>query len=781
MIVAMKTNHLILFLAVISVFASCVREEPEYVRSGNMEEITATIARPTKVLTQDGINILWENKDAILLRFQEDAGTVPVSCAYTTTMAAPKATAVFKKNADVENIPNKTNGKYIAVYPASIHYISWAKKPNVLLALNPDQIARDKGFDPSSSIMISSSENAEFTFRHVVSYIKFTVTSKSSPFNKVTVTSRDGSRFMVSRIRVNFDQDFSYALEYLNASGAVNQQTKDYVSLSTADNGNFAPGTYYIAINPDTYSKGLKFTFENSEGYASTITYDGSLVANPGYVMDIGTVGILDAQVTLPYVSVYRERNNKLGLVFYEDPDDADKKKVVSAAGGLMQWATSNGEWQISAYKKDYDYVHAVVTASDAYISDSDDFPAVKFCDEMRKNYGGNWHVPSVDEMNILFNAYYGKPHDASVTANLEYTDVQSKAAAAHFDLLLGSIGGDTMLEKSDEYWTCGQNAGGNMQYVRLGSYKNSNDIQTMERYVRCVRDVDDNEFKYPQTNIGQLIEGGLSPKIIDVVWDTTYTVTSGLDYYEMKVMTDAEEMQHIYLMRTDLSKDLDLKVAISDKTTSSAWYTQALSEMAVNMNSVSKPLYGMINADFCDNREPINPRGPVHCGGYVWCSTFDLDPALTHQGLSYVGMTDDGKITIAPSSSYESVKNSLRECTGAGVILLQDSIIQGGLVSSSGRDPRTGIGYTQSDVVWMLAVDGRHGTTGMTYAEMASIFKGLGCTAAVNLDGGGSTEMLVRNPLTGHIEICNWPSDPTDGDGGQERPRLNAWAIVKK
>jgi exopolysaccharide biosynthesis protein len=80
-----------------------------------------------------------------------------------------------------------------------------------------------------------------------------------------------------------------------------------------------------------------------------------------------------------------------------------------------------------------------------------------------------------------------------------------------------------------------------------------------------------------------------------------------------------------------------------------------------------------------------------------------------------------------------------------------------------------------------MLVVDGRHGTLGMTYAEMASIFKAVGCEAAVNLDGGGSAEMIVRNPVTNFIQICNWPSDPTDGAGGEERPRLNAWAIVKK
>jgi exopolysaccharide biosynthesis protein len=68
-----------------------------------------------------------------------------------------------------------------------------------------------------------------------------------------------------------------------------------------------------------------------------------------------------------------------------------------------------------------------------------------------------------------------------------------------------------------------------------------------------------------------------------------------------------------------------------------------------------------------------------------------------------------------------------------------------------------------------------------MTYAEMASIFQGLGCAYAANLDGGGSAQMLIRNPLTGKRQICNWPSDPTEGAGGQERAVINGWTIVKK
>lgn len=781
----MNTKQIISVCLFSLLLSSCVSEEPP-VADGkdDINVITATTAVATKTLTRDGVNVLWENKDAIVLRYQQNPGTVPVSCTYTTTLAAPKSTAVFRKNAGEENIPNMLDGKFIAFYPASVYYMSWAKKSNVVFALNPDQVAKDKGFDPSSAIMIASSASSEFAFRHVVSYIRFTVTSESDPFCKVTVTSGEETQYMVSRIRVNFDDDFSYSLETLNSSGAVNTQTKDYVSLTTSDNGDFLPGTYYVAINPDVYAKGLKFTFENSEGKEVTLTYDGFLEMVPGKVLDIGTVNSLADLVTLPYVSVYKKEGKKQGVVFYEDPADANKKKIISVAGDVLKWAISNDSWRISNYSQDYDYVHAVITSSDEYRNNSDNFPAVKFCEQMRQNHGGNWHVPSVDEMKILFNAYYGKPYDAVVETGFAYVDNVSRLAAAYFDGLLESAGGESMLSNSDEYWTCVQDDNGDFQFLNLNQYRIGRDIPTTERYMRCVLDVDENkqdyEIEYPQTDIGKLLAGGLAPKIINVTWDTTYNVTNGLDYYQMKVVTDANEKQDIYLLRTDPSKGLNLKVTISDESTSTVWYRKKLSEMVADLDSPSNPVYAMINADFCNNIEPINPRGPVHCDGTIWFSVFDLDPNFTHQGLSYVGVTSEGKMTIAPRDNYESAKNSLTQCTGAGVILLQNSEIQGGLVNSyRGRDPRTAIGYTPNNIVWMLAVDGRHGTLGMTYAELASIFSGLGCVAAANLDGGGSTQMLVRDPETGEIAMRNWPSDPNNGAGGQERPRLNAWAIV--
>lgn len=65
-------------------------------------------------------------------------------------------------------------------------------------------------------------------------------------------------------------------------------------------------------------------------------------------------------------------------------------------------------------------------------------------------------------------------------------------------------------------------------------------------------------------------------------------------------------------------------------------------------------------------------------------------------------------------------------------------------------RYARSAIGRTKDGDIWMVAVDGRPGiSAGATLDEMAATMLRLGCTDAINLDGGGSTDMnLLGVPL---------------------------------
>ena len=71
-------------------------------------------------------------------------------------------------------------------------------------------------------------------------------------------------------------------------------------------------------------------------------------------------------------------------------------------------------------------------------------------------------------------------------------------------------------------------------------------------------------------------------------------------------------------------------------------------------------------------------------------------------------------------------------------------------------RHPRTAIGFNaDSTRLYFVVVDGRHmSSIGVKLSEMKGIFEALGAVNAVNLDGGGSSCILVND------EVLNHPSD---------------------
>ena len=86
---------------------------------------------------------------------------------------------------------------------------------------------------------------------------------------------------------------------------------------------------------------------------------------------------------------------------------------------------------------------------------------------------------------------------------------------------------------------------------------------------------------------------------------------------------------------------------------------------------------------------------------------------------------------------------------------------------------PRSAIGANSSGLVIVLAVEGDNtsaGYVGMNLAELAAMLKDLSCTNAINLDGGGSTSMVVGNQLL-----------VRPGDNGVERPVVSAVVIKQK
>ena len=660
------------------------------------------------------------------------------------------------------------DGRWVALYPASALRM-WDYE-YMYFNIPHEQIV-GSNYKPA----FSRTDGVLLDFKPLTAYIGFTIAPDAPPVKEVRIST---NKYISGSYKVQLE---AKSLSVLLDTG---DRFREVVLKPNPEVGVIPPGDYTMAIYARTLPEGYDVEVVAEDGRVAVKKVTSEVKLALGKTRDLGV--ITSSHFSVSSSSHVGSAYGDVGVVFWIDPENMSKGKVVAAGAAVVPWASENGLYGIHTAKENYENVHSVVTSLPAYQANPGDFQAVMTCEDMRQTYGGNWHVPSVTEMKYLFNAYYGMSEAALPEKDTEYTDEAAMASAARFDAVLASLGGVGLLAGSNEYWTCGQNSNGNMQFVNLGKFYNGHSVQTAAKYVRCVRDFDSSvveDYEYePMTDVGQLLASDECEHISGIVRDTTYNVTDGLDYYKMTVITAENQKLDMYLLRADLSKGVAVRAAVSSESTPSKWKRQNPSDMAAHMDSPSNPVYAIVNADFCENREPIRPRGPIHSNGKIWIDSYSIDPRFTQQALSYVGVTYDGKMVIAPSSEYPAAKKYLKECSGGGVILIQNSEIQGGYVNTPGRDPRTALGYTSDNVVWILAVDGRHkGVQGMTYLEMASIFNALGCEAAVNLDGGGSTQMLVRNPQTEMIEMQNWPSDPHTGFGGRERARLNGWVIMKK
>ena len=90
----------------------------------------------------------------------------------------------------------------------------------------------------------------------------------------------------------------------------------------------------------------------------------------------------------------------------------------------------------------------------------------------------------------------------------------------------------------------------------------------------------------------------------------------------------------------------------------------------------------------------------------------------------------------------------------------------------AAARHPRTAIGFdTDEGLLWLVVVDGRQTprSAGMSLPELANLFLWLGVDEALNLDGGGSSAMLLGTQLV---------SRPSDAEG--ERSVGNSVWLVR-
>ncbi|MCA1802257.1 MAG: phosphodiester glycosidase family protein [Rhodothermaceae bacterium] len=200
-------------------------------------------------------------------------------------------------------------------------------------------------------------------------------------------------------------------------------------------------------------------------------------------------------------------------------------------------------------------------------------------------------------------------------------------------------------------------------------------------------------------------------------------------------------------------------------------------------------PALAVVNGGFfSDHPEEVN-SGIFKWQGTVWPFTREEPEELRFVGSSAFGL-DAGGNWIFKNREDNAWAADWPEAVSA--LAGAHRLIDGGVIPepvksgrwrsareirhSGLRHPRTSVCLTNDRYIILLVADGRHrDAIGFTLPELAQLMHHLGCTDAVNLDGGGSSTMYIDGS-----GVVNHPSDNRVFDREGERPVRTAIVIVR-
>ncbi|MCY2961285.1 MAG: phosphodiester glycosidase family protein [Planctomycetota bacterium] len=158
-----------------------------------------------------------------------------------------------------------------------------------------------------------------------------------------------------------------------------------------------------------------------------------------------------------------------------------------------------------------------------------------------------------------------------------------------------------------------------------------------------------------------------------------------------------------------------------------------------------------------------IRADGRAEC---AWVRVVDGSPRAWREPPRDRRNEPAGEPEVGASRAWD-----VRTAVGSGPMLVRDGrfvdtweaevFFDSGVVGQDERAPRTAVGVTHDRRLLLLVIDGRSTESpGATLAETARMLIEAGATDAINLDGGGSTTLVIAG------QVVNHPSDP----GGARR-----------
>lgn len=217
----------------------------------------------TRTALVNGREVYWLPGDQISIRGVEDP--------FTCTAAGPTPVTDFVGKAPEAD-------KYYALYPAS-QVVHWDDFPyaNIIIPGVQQAIKGSFANKLNTAVACADTDDMAFSFKNVLGYVKFTVPESLTDLVEVEIEAIGGEK-LAGWCVVDCTLDKPYA--------KVSSQSSSYVRLQSESP--MAPGSYYMAMIPGTYSAGLRFSFKNSAGQRAVKNISSKVTLSAGQIRNIG-------------------------------------------------------------------------------------------------------------------------------------------------------------------------------------------------------------------------------------------------------------------------------------------------------------------------------------------------------------------------------------------------------------------------------------------------------------------------------------------------------------
>ena len=253
-----------------------------------------------------------------------------------------------------------------------------------------------------------------------------------------------------------------------------------------------------------------------------------------------------------------------------------------------------------------------------------------------------------------------------------------------------------------------------------------------------------------------------------NVFSNTEATLAPGITQ-QIKYATTADNKQMVYYIATaDITRsDVQVFANYNNSDPASGWAMQRVLDQA----NAAQSKYGNPESEFYVPN--YNVIAGINASGYNM-SNGEPGGLLVMGGVEYkaigangfFGILKNGTAVIGTTEEYKTIyKDQVQEGVEAfGTTLIKDGKICVTATSEyyTSRASRTAVGITATGKVVMMVLDGRQEpfSCGGSMEEIAQIMLEAGCVQAVNLDGGGSTTYVAKQPGEEDLIVVNKPSD---------------------